>query len=188
MASPAIDNTIDDKPTFEKVWAMFQETDRKFEKLMKETDKKFRETDKLIGDLGHRFGELAEHMVAPSIMEKFNELGFEFDKSSQDIEIKDPSNYAEIDILLENGDIAVAVEVKAKAKQRDVDDHLVRMEKLRRNGVRRHDNRKLRGAIAAAIMTEEVREYALQKGFYVIVQTGDTVRIDIPKGFIPREW
>ena len=39
-----------------------------------------------------------------------------------------------------------------------------------------------------AIMNEEVRKYAHKTGFYVIEQTGDTVKIDIPEGFIPKEW
>jgi hypothetical protein len=42
--------------------------------------------------------------------------------------------------------------------------------------------------VAGAIVTREVRRYALRAGFYVIVQTGDTVKIDIPKGFIPHDW
>jgi hypothetical protein len=33
-----------------------------------------------------------------------------------------------------------------------------------------------------------VRIDAFNAGFYVIEQTGDTVKIDIPKDFTPREW
>ncbi|MDR1893769.1 MAG: hypothetical protein LBQ61_03640 [Spirochaetales bacterium] len=53
---------------------------------------------------------------------------------------------------------------------------------------RHGDRRKVRGALAGAIMHESVRSYAIKKGLYVIVQTGDTVRIDIPEGFQPGEW
>ncbi|MDR0447082.1 MAG: hypothetical protein LBH07_00265, partial [Treponema sp.] len=67
--------------TFEKVWVMFQETDRKFRK----TDRKFRETARRIGELGNRFGELAEHLVAPSINKKFRELNFTFEQVSQNV-------------------------------------------------------------------------------------------------------
>jgi hypothetical protein len=34
----------------------------------------------------------------------------------------------------------------------------------------------------------QVKRYALKSGFYVIEQSGDTVKIDIPEGFKPREW
>ena len=172
--------------TFETVWAALQEINEQ----MKETDRRMKETDKRIGDLGNRFGEMVEHMVAPSINEKFNELGFSFDTVSQNIQITDSSKnfLAEIDLLLENGDIAIAVEVKSKPSQKDVDQHIGRMEVLRSRADKKNDNRKFQGAIAGAIMSKEVLDYAHKAGFYVIEQTGDTVKISIPEGFVPREW
>jgi len=166
--------------TFEKVWAMFQET-----------AERMKETDRRIGELGNRFGELAEHLVAPSIMEKFNERGFTFTTISQDYKMIEPGNpkaVTEVDILLENGDVVIAVEVKAKPKQADVDNHILRLEKLRGAADRRRDSRRYQGAIAGAIMGSAVRDYALQMGLYVIEQTGDTVQINIPDGFVARDW
>jgi len=165
--------------SFDKVWTALMET----REQMKETDRK-------IGELSNRFGELAEHLVAPSIKEKFNALNFTFDQMSQNIQISDNSGQilAEIDILLENGDVAIAVEVKSKPLEKDVDRHITRMEVLRHRADLRKDPRKFRGAIAGAIMNKEVRDYAQKCGFYVIEQTGDTVKISIPEGFTPREW
>ena len=172
--------------TFEKVWAMFQET----REQMKETDREMKETNRRIGELGNRFGELAEHLVAPNINEKFNELGFTFEQVSQNHRISDASkrSIAEIDIMLENGDTVMAVEVKAKPVREDIDEHIKRLEILRRRADTRNDIRKFQGAIAGAIMTEAVRDYAHKAGFFVIGQTGDTVKITIPEGFTPREW
>ena len=223
-------NVVDSTLNYEKVWAMFQETDRiltqrfqeaeriltqefqetvqmqkenarlirelredmkETDRRMEETDRQMKETDKRIGELGNRFGELAEHLVAPNIMEKFNERGFTFTRSSQNCKIKeydDPKVKAEIDILLENGDIVIAVEVKSKPKQADIDAHVGRMEVLRRAADRQSDKRKFQGAIAGAIMNDAVRDYAFNSGFYVIEQTGDTVRINTPEDFMPREW
>ena len=178
----------------EEIARSMEETDRRMEetaRCMEETDRRMKETDRRIGELGNRFGELAEHLVAPSIMEKFNELGFHFTERSADKEIREPGNTnacTEIDILLENGDIVIAVEVKSKPKQADVDEHLKRMEILRRSYNRKNDKRVLQGAIAGAIMNQVVRDYTLGKGFYAIEQTGDTVRILMPEGFKPREW
>ena len=107
--------------TFEKVWTMFQtmsqETDRKFQAMtqetreqMKETSRLFRETreqiketDRAIGKLGNRFGELAEHLVQPGIVEKFNELGFFFHRDCKRVVYRDPITknvIAEVDIFL----------------------------------------------------------------------------------------
>jgi hypothetical protein len=37
-------------------------------------------------------------------------------------------------------------------------------------------------------MEERVKAYALKMGFYVIVQSGDTVKIEVPEGFTPEVW
>ena len=193
--------TVIDRPpptgeglTFEKVWAMFQETDRKFQETreqMKETDRKMQETDKKIGKLGNRFGELVEHLVAPNIEGKFNELGFVFSRTSTNIKLKKPEKPmadAEIDILLENGDVVMAVEVKAHPVHDDVKDHVKRMKVLRLYADEKQDKRRYQGAIAGAVLTDSVRRYILKQGFYLIEQTGDTVQISIPEGFMPRDW
>ena len=140
--------------------------------------------------MGERFGELAEHLVAPSILEKFRALQFTFEQISQNVKITNAQGQrlAEIDILLENGDTVIAVEVKAKPLQKDVDDHIHRMEVLRQRANGKGDTHKFQGAIAGAIMSDAVRNYAHKKGFYMIKQTGDTVKITIPEGFKPREW
>ena len=48
--------------------------------------------------------------------------------------------------------------------------------------------RKIHGALAGAIMPAGVRTAAIKAGFYVIAQTGDTINIDVPEGFIPKTW
>jgi len=171
-----------------------QETDRRMQETdrqMKETDRKMKELHGEFGNLGNSYGELAENMVKANIMEKFNALGFHFTQTCENIVIRDRKTgdiLTEIDILLENGDIGIAVEVKAKLVQRDVKKHVQRMEILREAADFRRDTRTFQGAVAGAIMSKEVRDYALKAGFYVIQQSGDVVKIDIPKDFKPRLW
>jgi hypothetical protein len=167
-------------PTFESVWAELQE--------IREIQK---DNARLIGKLGNSFGELAEHLVSPHIMDKFNELGFHFEQTATDVKFSDPETHkriAEVDVYLENGDITMAVEVKSKPKTKDVDDHIRRMETLRRRADKKNDKRRYQGAIAGAIMADDVRRYILESGFYVIEQTGDTVQITMPDGFTARSW
>jgi hypothetical protein len=191
-------------PTIDEFWAKYQKTiednERFYEeskrrseelnKKMEEAAEERKRTDRIVGELSNRFGELAEHLVGPSIKEKFNALGFTFDAMSRDLEItsKDGKSYAEIDIFLENGDVAIAVEIKSKLLQKDVDAHIKRMEILKAYSAHRQDKRKFRGALAGAIVTKEVKEYALKTGFYVIEQTGDTVKIAAPSDSNLREW
>lgn len=177
--------------TFEQVWAMFQETaqrQKETARQMEETDrlieKLTKKTDKQLDDLGNRFGELAEHLLTPNITEKFRALGYAFTKACPNVEFFDEQRkvLTEVDVWLENEGFALAVEVKAYLRDKDVDDHVKRMEILRRYAEERRDQRKLLGAATGSIVRDS------ERGFYVIEPSGDTVKIDVPEGFSPRIW
>jgi predicted AAA+ superfamily ATPase len=137
---------------FEKVWAIFQETDRK------------------ISNLGSRLGELVEEIVFPNIVEKFNKLGYAFGRAGPRVCYRDSQGQyiTEVDILLENGDAALAVEVKTLLTHNDVREHTQRMEKLRRYADEHGDKRKLLGAVAGGIAPEGVKAFAVKSGFFVL--------------------
>jgi predicted AAA+ superfamily ATPase len=144
-----------------------------------------------MGDLVHSFGDLAEHLVAPGIAKKFNALGFHFDSvtpGGKELLDDQGRGLAEIDLLLENGEYSVAVEVKSKPKVEDIKEHVNRLKVLRHYMDKHHDSRVIRGAIAGAIFHEGVKRAAIKAGLYVIVQTGDTMQIEVPEKFTPREW
>ena len=121
-------------------------------------------------------------MAASNLLEKFRGLGYEFNHISRNHTIKDSNRQklAEIDLFLENGDYVMIVEVKSLFTREDVNDHLKRMETMRQYADLHNDKRKYLGAAAGALVEGAVREYALEKGLYVIEQTGDTVSIAAP--------
>jgi hypothetical protein len=199
--------------TFEKVWAMFQESDRRMRKLSEETDQKIqeiaqqmRETDRKmqemnkvtnwqVGKWGYRFeksDEFDEYSITPSIVEKFNARGLYFDEIAWRYRIFKSESSGQIiaafDILLGNGESIVGVEVKSKPSSGDVKDYVRRLKILRLNKNKKGDKRKIYGAFTGAIMPDTVKTAALKAGLYVITQTGDTVKIDVPEGFIPKTW
>ncbi|MCL2184552.1 MAG: restriction endonuclease, SacI family [Treponema sp.] len=211
------EQTIPDYPrgiTFEQVWAALMEDRKAMEELreahrknerlfeetairieetdrqIKETSNQMKETDKKMGDLYNRFGEIAEHLVAPNINKRFNELGYHFGSYSgiHKIDDNNGNRIAEIDILLENSEFLMAIEVKTKPNLKDVDSHLKRMQILRESRDRIKDKRKVQGAIAGAIFGSDVKKATIEAGLYVIEQSGDTMMITVPQGFIPREW
>jgi len=96
---------------------------------------------------------------------------------------------AEIDLLLENGNTIMAVEIKTRPVINDIEHHIKRLEILRdhRRTVS-NDQRKVQEAIAGAIFEDIVKEAVREAGMYVIEQSGDTMKIDMPEGFVPREW
>jgi len=196
-------------PSFESVWAALQETDRimkenaeqqkewqrETDRLMKETDRKMekraKRLDKQLGKLGGRYGEMVEYMVVPNLLKKFRKLGFVFDKAHQQTKIEDENNrtIAEVDITLENGNKVMLVEVKSKPTTEDITDHVKRIEKIRAHADSKNDQRKLLGAVAGMVYNDDVKEFAMKNGFYIIVPSGETFIITAPEGeYSPREW
>jgi hypothetical protein len=70
-----------------------------------------------------------------------------------------------------------------------VDEHLERIEIIRGYMDKRGDSRKIIGAVAGGVVSDDVVNYAQKRGLYVIVQSGDSAAIaEIPKGFTARTW
>jgi predicted Zn-dependent protease len=199
-------------PTFESVWAALQENAQGMKELresqketarqmketdrqMKETDRQMKETDQIlkknaqqIGKLGLRMGEVVEYLVAPNLREKFRELGYNFPQANPNSNVSDLDNdiFLEIDIKLENGDKAMLVEAKTKPSTEDVKEHIKRLEKMRKYADLHDDKRTFLGAVAGVVMTDNVKEYALKQGFFVIEPSGETFNIIPPNK--PKEW
>jgi len=173
--------------TFEDVWASLRELAEEHKK----TERVVKQTSRQIGGLHRSFGELAVHMVAPGIIRHFNEKGYYFESALKiGLEILDENQKVrtEVDLILENDKFLIAVEVKARPKELDIEHHLKRLEIVREHRNKYNDARKIHGAIAGAIFTQEVKKLTLEAGLYVIEQSGDTMKIDVPEGFVPREW
>jgi hypothetical protein len=154
-------------------------------KAIRETEKAIKETQKNIGGLNNTLGSIVEHILTPSLPQKFKKLGYSFNriatyKFAEGV-------YAQIDGMLENGTQAVAVEVKTTLRQTDIDDHLLRMEKIRKYADEHGDKRQFMGAMAATITDENTRNYALKQGLFVIEPSGEDVKVIKPEKE-PRIW
>jgi len=203
-------------PSFADVWRMFQETDRQLkeraaetDRLLKEraaeSDRKFQETERVmkeraaetatviknlskrLGDIGNRLGEFVEHMVSPAVVRLFQARGIEVHEVYPGVEAKRGGEAIEIDLLVVNDGTLVAVECKSKLTQEHVDDHLSRMEKLKRL-LPLYKSHQALGAVAAMVMSDAVKDYALGHGLFVLRQNGDSIEIGNPEGFTPTVW
>jgi hypothetical protein len=199
--------------SFEKVWAALMETGAKMdrfseaadkrhaetEKLFKEIGEKQRETEKQIdkvtknvGGLNNSMGELVETLIAARLWEKFKD--YDLRRAYQRVPIYDETGRirTDIDILLSDTDCAMAVEVKLRLNNKDdVDDHLKRMELIRRYSPAevKINNKRLMGAIAGGFVDPDIAVYAYECGFFVLELSGEAVELmPPPAGFRPREW
>ncbi|MDR2755290.1 MAG: hypothetical protein LBC20_06250 [Planctomycetaceae bacterium] len=169
-----------------------EESRRLSEEAARKRDRVVKQVSRSLGNLGNRFGELAEHLVAPGIADRFDELGYHFGGVA-------PHGFlfkigkrvvAQADVLLENTKTIAIVEIKAKPVMSDIENHVKRMETIRQyyEQLQPQNNKELIGAIAGAIFPEEVKKMTLEAGFYVITQSGDTIKIEVPEGFEPRKF
>jgi hypothetical protein len=157
----------------------------------KETGEQMKELSKNIGGLGNSLGDMAEGLMASDLYETFAALGLDFDQSFQNYEVKDKKTkrtVAEVDKLLVNGTIGMVVETKTTMTRGDVDEHETRMEILRNKPNSLFARRKLYGAMAGVKMSKKARQYAIDKGFFVIELAGNTIKINMPQGFKPKTW
>jgi hypothetical protein len=130
-------------------------------------------------------------MVEGGVVRKFRELGYPFTQCARRVEFenKELEISGELDLFLENGDCALAVEVKTNLSIRDVQDHVKRLEKFSRYARAKGDKRQFLAAVGGAVVRKEVQEYALKQGIYVILQSGETIEIaPLPKGFKAKLW
>jgi len=166
------------KVTWDEIQAGFKE----LQKLHKETEKTLNKT---IGGLSNTLGSLVEHIMTPGLPQKFKQMGFSFNRIASYKWAE--GVYAEIDGMLENGTQAIVVEVKTTLRQTDIDEHLNRMEKVRKYADEHGDKRQFMGAIAAVITDKSTREYALKKGLFVIEPSGEDVKVTKPEAE-PLVW
>jgi hypothetical protein len=81
------------------------------------------------------------------------------------------------------------VEVKAKPAIKDIGHHIKQLEIVRdRWSILRNKRMRVLGAIAGAIFDNTVKDAVRDAGLFVIVQSGDTMKIEMTEDFIPKEW
>ena len=167
------------------------ETERQMKEHLAETERVMKERSavlsKQLGDLGNRLGEFIEHAVAPAVVQLFQAQGVEVHEVHPEVSSHRNGEGVEIDLLVINDGALVAVECKSKLTHAHVDEHLERMEKLKRLFPLYKNHRAL-GAVAAMVMSDSVKAYAQNQGFYVLCQNGENVEVSNTEGFTPRAW
>ncbi|MDR1047266.1 MAG: hypothetical protein LBL64_05785, partial [Treponema sp.] len=143
-----------------------------------------------VGGLNRSLGELVETLIAARLWEKFPQYGLV--RAYQRLPIYDEKNVlkTDIDILLVNTDMCMAVEVKHKLNRKDeVDYHLKRMQLIRQYPPELVGNKCLIGAMAGGAVDPEIKNYVYECGFFVLELTGESVHlIPPPEGFEPKKW
>lgn len=192
-------------PTLEEFWAAFTKNQVERDKRQAEWDKRQAEWErrhqalektvkrvtKNMGGLNRSMGELIETLIAARLWKKFPQ--YDLKRAYQRVPIYDEKNEirTDIDILLVNTTLCMAVEVKRELDRTDdVDRHLKRMRFIRQYPPPLiTPDKQLLGAMAGGVVDPDVKDYAYQCGFFVLELRGESVRlVPPPENFEPAQW
>jgi len=180
---------------FEKVWQLFQETDRKFQETdckFQDTDRILRETDKKMKALQDLFegqwGKLMESLVEGDLVHLLGKRGIQVrDTSTRRKGCRNGENY-EFDII--------SARWRGDRHRRGQDDPAGRLgRQVHRTPpssqvlpARVQHPYKVLGAVAYLRAEQSSDQYAQNQGLFVIRATGDSAAIVNPTGFQPRQF
>jgi hypothetical protein len=157
------------------------------ERSMEELRRIVANTSREVGRLGDRWGLFVENLVAPAVLRLFQERGIAIQRTFRRATAPVSGVPMEIDILGVNGDVAVAVEVKSRLAQADIDRFCDKLLSFKQ-AFPEYASHQLYGAVAAIEFLDTIDRYAYQKGLFVIRQCGDSVEIANDQTFRPRTW
>jgi hypothetical protein len=181
---------VGEQISFEEIKQLFRETEQRMRETdlqMQETDRRMHETDRKIGQLGNRLGEFVEGVVRPGLVRLFRERGVEVHRTLRDVGGDKDGVALQVDLLVINDTDAVAVEVKSKMTDRDVDEHVERLGKFKIL-FPEFVSKRLLGAIAAMVIPDDAARYAERRGLFVIGQAGEDAVLLNSEGFEPKAW
>ena len=189
--------------TYEQMMSLFLETRERFETTQKQieatnraveaTQQTVNATNTKIGALDSRVGEMVEKLLGEgNLVAQFRDLGIKVKTHSRNKVFgeKGTAESGEIDLFMEDGDVAILVEAKTTLKMDHVVEHIERIEKYRHfvdaDG---NSGKHFVGAVAGTVIAENVINFAHDSGLYVIIQSARAVEIiDSPEGFKAKEW
>lgn len=146
------------------------------ERTMEELKKLVRATTEAVNNLTTPLCLFIEEMVEPAVVQLFQERGIDVTQTMSRLKSKRPGAAMEIDILAVNGSELVAVECKSRLSKDDVDDFLDRLQRFKLAFPQFRDFQ-VYGAVAGIEIDQGIDSYAYRRGWFVIKQSGETVKI-----------
>jgi hypothetical protein len=165
----------------------FKEAQKELQDAQKQTEREIKAVNVSIGRLSNRLGEFVEEAVRPSAVRLFRERGIDVHEVHQNVSSKRDGEGLEIDLLVINDKDVVVIECKSNLSLDDVNDHLTRLEKVKRL-MPRYKECRVSGAVAGMVIPDNVAAYAIRKGLYVIGQNGDHLELRNDTVFVAKVW
>ena len=173
----------------ERIWAEERERWEEDDRKWREMREQIMENERRYGKLSDRLGQIVVAMVEGGILRLYKNLGYDFDVCNRNYNFgnKALDIYGEVDLFLENGDVALLVEVKTNLSIDDIKEYQDRLEKFRLVADVKNNKRRFIVAVGGGVIQKNVQQFALKQGMFVVQQSGDNVAVIAPKGK-PMVW
>ncbi|MGD1855948.1 MAG: hypothetical protein ACFB2W_17035 [Leptolyngbyaceae cyanobacterium] len=196
---------MSDPVTLDDIYALFQRSQEEADRRFAEADRRAAESkaefderiakseaiaaqaNQAVNSLSSRWGRFVENIVAPAALRLFQEQGMAVQEVYQRVRSARGNRNLEIDILVVDDDVAVAIEVKSRLTQDSIRQVLRSLEQFKQ-AFPHYASYRLYGAVAAIEIDKDVDTYAYNQGLFLIQQSGDSVSISNTSDFKPRTW
>jgi len=174
--------------TKQDIFDMFAETDRRLDESIaksrkesqesrKEFDERIKKLSEQIGGIGNNNGDVAEEFFYNGLANKMSIGKFRFDSIGKRVKEKRKNIEDEFDIILTNSNTVVVTEVKYKFHPDEVGKLLSKKIPNFKKLFPNYKNFKIYGAIAALSLPDDTKNIAIEKGFFVLTQSGENIKL-----------
>ena len=187
------EQNINEKLNFEKIWLLFQETDRQFKETanqFKETDKKILKLQQNISGIGNNIGEVTEDYFYSALSTTLEVGDVKYNYVDRNVTYKTKKRQAEYDIVLINDTRLLVIEIKHKLHPSDVEKFAKINLPLFKNLFPEYSTYNIYGAVAGMTIPDKSKEKAEQYGLLVITQsqTDNNITVLNNRDFQAREY
>jgi len=163
------------KSTMEALSASQKQTDEQ----MKRTDEKLERMGIYLGNVTRNQGDVAEEFFFNSLIGEPRLGSIYFDDITRNMQKNRHKVQEEYDLFLTNGDTIAVIEVKYKAHSNDLDKLERKMGNFKLLFPIYRDYR-LCGALASFYISDDTKQDALKRGYFVLQRSGDLIHTECP--------
>lgn len=130
---------------------------------------------------------MVESLTKTSWLEQLQALGIEVTQTTEATESERKGFEQEWDVLLINGGVLVAVEVKSRLREGHLDRMVDKLEVFKK-AFPQYKDYIIYGAVAALKYNSHLDKVAEKMGFFVFEPSGEIMKIANKKGFKPKPF
>jgi len=160
---------------------------RESREQMKETDRKLKELAKMYGGMSKSNADMAESHFYNGLAGKMSLGRVTFEGIQKNLHKQSKQLEGEYDIVLTNPNTVVVIEVKYKLHPNDVRDFLEKLPNFRLL-FPEYNNHRLFAGMASFTIPDDSKKLALEHGLFLLLPSGDNIKLLNKKGFVPKEY